>query len=571
MQYRQEHPDPQWERSAWRNLNGPWEFEFDFGCTAKQREMHNAGTLSRQITVPFCPESRLSGIGYRDFIPAVCYRKVITLSDAELEGRVLLHFGAVDFESEIYINGEFAQKHVGGYASFCVDITGLVRPGENVIFLYVRDDLRSGEQPAGKQSNRYASYGCSYTRTTGIWQTVWLEFAPGSYIKKAKYYPDPVNGTLTVLGEACGSGEVTLAAFYDGREMGSAAAQVCGGQFLLQLKLSQIHLWEPGEGRLYDLQFAFGQDRVRSYFGLRSVQLDGMKFKLNGKTVFLRQVLDQGYYPDGIYTAQSDEELKKDIERSMAVGFNGARLHQKVFEKRFLYHCDRAGYLVWGEHGNWGMDCTNPVAAENFLCEWSEILERDFNSPALIGWCPFNETWKYYETQSRHRLLEAAYRLTKAADNTRPCIAVSGNYHIAQMEIHDVHDYCGELETFLENYAHIDRGIVRDQIARTEGLDVQPYRAGTPIYVSEYGGFGWFEEGDGWGYGDAPKTKEELLQRYADFTGALLRNPNIMGFCYTQLYDVEQEKNGLFTYERIPKLDAQALRKINTAPAAIEK
>ena len=393
---------------------------------------------------------------------------------------------------------------------------------------------------------------------------------PERYVKKAKYYPDPVNGTLTVLGQVCGSGQISIAASYEGKPMGSGSVQICGGQFMLQLKLEELHLWEPGQGRLYDLEISFGEDRIRSYFGLRSAYLEGKAFKLNGKTLFLRTVLDQGYYPDGLYTAKSDEELKRDIAISMAAGFNSARLHQKVFEKRFLHYCDRAGYLVWGEHANWGMDYTDPVAAENFICEWSEILDRDFNSPAIIGWCPFNETWNYYETKTKHRLLEAVYRHTKETDPARPCIAVSGNYHIADMEIHDVHDYCGSLETFRDNYAHIAEGKVNDQIARKEG-DVQPYK-GQPIYVSEYGGFSWIEEGeDGWGYFDAPKSKAELLQRYTDYTNVLLDNPDIMGFCYTQLYDIEQEKNGLYTYTRAPKLNMEKIRTVNERKTAIEK
>ena len=570
MIYRREHPDPQWERSTWRNLNGQWEFDFDFSNSAIERKLYKAASLPKKIMVPFCPESELSGIGYRDFMPAVCYRKTVQLFEAELEGRVLLHFGAVDYESHIYINGEFAGKHIGGYASFTLDITKFVHVGENVIFVAARDDVRSRQQPSGKQSWRHESWGCFYTRTTGIWQTVWLEFVPKVYVKSAKYYPDPVNGLLTVQGETCGNGQICIQALYEGKEMGSAVAEVCGGQFMLQLKLNETHLWEPGQGRLYDLKIFFEKDRIKSYFGLRNVYLEGKKFKINGKTVFLRTVLDQGYYPDGIYTAVSDEMLKRDIDLSLAAGFNGARLHQKVFEKRFLYHCDKAGYMIWGEHGNWWMDYTDPVAAENFICEWTEILQRDFNSPALIGWCPFNETWNYHEIDTKHRLIEAVYRNTKAMDHTRPCIAVSGNYHIDNMEIHDVHDYCGSLETFKDNYAHIGDGKINDQIARKEG-DIQPYK-GQPIFVSEYGGFSWIEEGeDGWGYFDAPKSKEELLQRYTDYTNVLLDNPDIMGFCYTQLYDIEQEKNGLYTYTRQPKLDMKKVKAVNERKAAIEE
>lgn len=566
---RPDYPTPQWERSNWKNLNGEWEFEFDFGCTARERMVMKKQRLSQKITIPFCPESKLSGIHYQDFIAGVCYRKVVGLSKEEIEQRVILHFGAVDFRSYIYVNEQLVKTHIGGYSSFEADITKQVHEGENVIFVVVEDDVRSGEQASGKQCEFYASKECSYTRTTGIWQTVWLEFIPERYIKRAKYYPDIEHGVLNITGELCGKGELKLRAFYKGKLEGEAAVLSDGGAFCVQLALEELHLWEPGHGRLYDLILEFGEDRVKSYFGMRTTGLEGKKYLLNGKCVFQRFVLDQGFYPAGIYTAENDDELKRDIELSMAAGFNGARLHQKVFEQRFLYHCDKAGYMVWEEYANWGMDYTNPIAAENFLCEWLEVLERDFNSPSIIGWCPVNETWGYHEQQMRHRLIETVYKMTKSLDTTRPCIAVSGNYHIHDMEIYDVHDYGMNIEEFHDQYAHIAEGIVKDQIWRKEG-SIQPYE-GQPIFVSEYGGFSWINGiKDGWGYGNALNSAEELFEKYRDYTNVLLDNPDIMGFCYTQLYDVEQEKNGLYTYERIPKLDINRIKNVNIRKAKIE-
>ena len=564
MIYRTEHPNPQWERDSFINLNGEWDFDFYTENTPEIIEEIKLSPLNKKIIVPFCPESDLSGIGCKDFMPLVAYKKIISITDEQLENNIFLHFGAVDFKTTVYINGVIAGMHIGGYSSFKIDITDFVKFGENEILVIAEDDVKSPEQPSGKQSAKPNSYECYYTRTTGIWQTVWLEVVPKTYIKSAKYYPDINNGTLLITGTVCGNGELSVKAFYDGAEVGNAVTIVNGNNFYVVLKLSEIHLWELGHGRLYDLEFEFLGDKVKSYFGLRNTYLDGKKYMLNSKCVFQRLVLDQGFYPDGIYTAKTDEELANDIKISMDAGFNGARLHQKVFEKRFLYHCDKAGYMVWG------MGYTNAVAEENFICEWVEIVERDFNHPSIIGWCPFNETWGYKEINVNDRVIESVYKITKAIDNTRPCIAVSGNYHINGMEIYDVHDYCNSLETFIDGYAHISEGVVTDLVARKEG-NIQKY-SGEPVFLSEYGGFALIFEGEkGWGYGTAPKSQEELLKRYTDYTNSLLDNPELMGFCYTQLYDVEQEKNGLYTYSRVPKLDMAKVKAVNTRKAKIEE
>ena len=251
---RPEHPNPQWERDSWKNLNGTWEFAFDFGCSAVERRLWEKETFDREILVPFCPESKLSGIGYTDFISGVAYRRTFTLSQEELAGKVLLHFGAVDYEAAVYVNGELAGTHKGGYTSFTLDITRQARLGENSLFVAVRDDVRSGLQPKGKQAHLYASSGCDYTRTTGIWQTVWLEFVPQSYIQYAKYYPNLENGWVTVTGAVQGEGELTLSAAWEGRPVGQKSLRVKDGFFTAQLELEETHLWEPGKGGLYTLE-----------------------------------------------------------------------------------------------------------------------------------------------------------------------------------------------------------------------------------------------------------------------------------------------------------------------------
>jgi len=595
---RAEHPNPQWERQNWRNLNGLWEFEFDFGNSAVERELWKKEKWDLEILVPFCPESKLSGIAYTDFIDGVAYRRHFELTEEETAGKTFLHFGAVDYEAHIYINNQFVGTHKGGYTSFSFDITAFVKTGDNIVFLSVKDDVRSGLQPKGKQAHKYASSGCDYTRTTGIWQTVWLEFVPVNYIKTAKYYPDPSNACLTVQGNTAGNGTLQITAFWDGQIVGTRTMKVSDGTFSTQIDLSEVHLWEAGKGGLYDLTLDFGEDHVNSYFGLRTTCFEGRKYMFNGKPLFQRMVLDQGFYPDGIYTAPTDDDLVKDIELSFAAGFNGARLHQKVFEARFLYHCDRLGYLVWGEYPNWGLEYKNPLATEIYMNEWMESVERDFNHPAIIGWCPFNESWRYFEDQEKNALLSSIYKLTKQLDSTRPCIDTSGfdpyrtimdttDYPRLMQEVYDIHDYTQDVTTFTNRWnaftekinkyysAPDNAGKLYDarELIKEQNMTffIHPYN-NQPIFISEYGGIRWVDESiAGWGYGNAPKTAEEFFARYKGLTDALLDNEDIFGFCYTQLYDIEQEVNGLYKYDRSEKFDISLIKAINERKAAIEK
>ncbi len=566
---RPEHPRPQMQRKGWRNLNGEWDFAFDFGNSGIARKMYEETQLDRKITVPFCPESDLSGIGYKDFMPAVWYLRTFELTQEQRNGRVMLHFGAVDYECRVWVNGKEAGTHKGGYVSFQFDITDLTVTGENRVTVQVVDDQRSGRQCKGKQCGLFHSFGCEYTRTTGIWQTVWLEFLPSDYIEGVQLYPNIADAALTIKARTRGSGILRAEAWYDGTLCGSAETEITSGNGFLKLGLSQLHLWEAGNGRLYDLKLFFGEDAVDSYFGMREIRIDGEKVLLNGKAVFQRLVLDQGFYPDGIYTAPSDEALVRDIQLSLQAGFNGARLHQKVFEERFLYHCDRLGYLVWGEQANWGLDYSRPDGLKCFLPEWMEVLKRDFNHPAIVGWCPFNETWDYEGRKQDDELLRLTYLMTKQYDATRPCIDTSGNYHV-QTDIYDLHDYEQDADVFAERYRDFSQG---GPLPDNHGYRQTPVE-GVPVFISEYGGIKWnvdqADRDDAWGYGDGPGTMEEYLERYRRLTDVLLDNPRMFGFCFTQLYDVELEVNGLYTYDRKAKFDMEIIRQINSRKAAIE-
>ena len=561
MIYRTEHPKPQFMRDGWRCLNGEWAFEKDPGVSGHARKLYEKDAeYSLKINVPFCLESRLSGIGDVDFINSVWYKRTVDITEDELKGRVLLHFGAVDYEADVFVNGQEAFSHKGGYVPFYGDITDLLTPGENVVTLNARDDTRDRMIPSGKQCPWYRSSGCSYTRTTGIWQTVWLEFVPAVRIISTRYETDPEAGTVNISATVNGAGTLRAEAFYEGRPVGSAETKTYGGAAAVSIALSERHLWEVGNGRLYDLILSFGEDRVKSYFGLRSVTFDGYKFLLNGKSVFQRLVLDQGFYPDGVYTAPSDAELEADVDRSLAMGFNGARLHQKVFEERFLYHCDRKGYIVWGEFPSWGLDDRKPETVCAVLPEWLEAVARDFNHPSIVGWCPFNETGdgQYGD------IVRTVYLATKAADPTRPVIDTSGYVHVLT-DIFDVHDYEQDPERFRSHYEKLaDEGVFKYNHEYS-----QEYKEGQPIFVSEFGGMTLSTGDHIWGY-SLLHDNEQFYKIYEGLVNVLLDNPKIMGFCYTQLTDVEQEMNGVYRYDRTPKFDAERIRAINSRHAAIE-
>ena len=563
---REEHPRPQAVRKNWFNLNGEWQFEYDNGQSGVARKMYEAGyPYSMKITVPFCPESELSGIGNKDFMYGVWYKRTVTLDT--LAGRTLLHFGAVDYTCCAFVNGRRVGEHRGGYVSFSFDITEYLNEGENEIVVFAKDDTRDRLIPSGKQCAEFYSRGCSYTRTTGIWQTVWLEFMPTDCVDGFKYYPNVSDTSVNIEVDLLGRADFKCDISYGGKPMGSYEQKTAAGKLCFNVKLKEEHLWEVLKGGLYDVKFTFGDDVVDSYFGLREVRLDGMKFLINNKSVFQRLVLDQGFYPDGIYTAPTDEALENDIKMSIACGFNGARLHEKIFEERFLYHADRLGYIVWGEYPDWGLDHSYADNIYGILPEWIEEVKRDFNHPAIVGWCPHNETWFCHDRSQDNRSIALVYDVTKALDSTRPCIDTSGGCHV-KTDIYDVHDYEQDPEIFKANYDKLADGELFDRIATR--FKEKPVYRGEPTFVSEYGGIAWNLESGGWGYGKGPETLEEFHLRFKGLTDALLDNDKMFGLCYTQLTDVEQEQNGLYTYDRIPKFDTERLRKVMSRKAAIE-
>lgn len=565
---RLQYPDPNFIRKKTQIINDGWLFSFD-------------GVSWREIRVPFCPESKLSGIGHTDFIEQCFYQKKIDLH--KTDERVIIHFGAVDYRCILYVNGGYVGSHVGGYTPFSFDITDVCSEGENILYLQVFDH----EQrvcPSGKQSHKKQSFGCFYSRTTGIWQNVWLEFVPRIRLVQLHFSPSAQKQSVQVDLSANGCADCCIEIFYEDRLVGLFRGEI-SYHANVEIDLREKFLWESGCGRLYDVVVTFGEDLVFSYFGLRDVCYRGYEFLLNGKPVFQKLVLDQGYYPDGIYTAPGCEAMQRDIRLALDLGFNGARLHQKVFDPRFLYLCDVNGYMVWGEYASWGVDFSSLRFFGRFLQEWEETLSRDFNHPSIVTWCPLNETWGTWEDAREKRdvrFVDLLYDFTKVYDPTRPCVDVSGGHHGHKTDLFDFHCYAdaSQLREYLNN---LDREDALDVPLLYGDGECLRYPKGVPVNLSEFGGVrftskqdenivaavndGMVESEGPWGYGKGELNADAFLDRYEMLVQASFSCRKLSGFCYTQLYDVEQEENGLYRYDRTDKFteDQKArIRRINS-------
>ena len=575
-QPRAEYPRPQFERADWVNLNGEWSFALDLSDSGRDRDFYNSKGFEQRITVPFAPESKLSGIGYTDFINSVWYQRMIQIPSAWQGKRVKLNFGAVYYESEVYIDGRFVGRHYGGSDSFAFDITDFVGDGkEHSIVVHAESDLRSGTQPGGKQSTNYYSYGCSYTRTTGIWQTVWMEAVDDMALERVQVVTDIDNEQIVVIPtyyNVAGGNTLSVEVLDGGKVVAHAeSAAVQGVPVVVALKKAK--LWSPESPFLYDVVYevknAEGEtlDRVDAYVGMRKVHIDGNKIYLNNKPYYQRLVLDQGFYPDGIWTAPSDEALKHDIEMSKAAGFNGARLHQKVFEERFHYWADKLGYIVWGEMASWDKDFNSVAAARNFLSEWGNIVMRDRNHPALIVWTPFNEEFGVPSNEAG-RFLTDVYNETRRLDPTRPVNTVSGGIYV-------ISDFC-TAHCYEQDGARLHSMLFDgEKFYQPQGpnggfdraIRKLYYDGSLPYLLDEFGGIKCAETqpegGNSWGYGNAAPTREDFYTRLEALVKAIVdHSDKICGFCYTQLTDVEQEQNGVYYYDRGEKFDMGRVKAI---------
>ncbi|MEY9952313.1 glycoside hydrolase family 2 protein [Leifsonia sp. EB34] len=586
---RPEYPRPQFVRDRWLNLNGVWSFGFGAAAVAAA-DAPTDWTLDRDILVPFAPESERSGIGSTTFHPAVRYQRTVEVPAGWAGDRLLLHFGAVDFDTTVWVDDTEVGRHRGGFTPFTIDITDAVAGRAAFTLSVLAEDDHLTIQARGKQSRRPENYEAFYTRTTGIWQTVWLEPVSPAHFGRPVIRPDLASSSfaveLDVVSPAAGLTARVDVSDADGlvvtRET-EVTAQV-KPVLTLPVPAERLRTWSPEDPHLYTVRFTLlrGEtvvDVLDSYAGMRSIAIDGRRVLLNGRPVFQRLVLDQGYWPDTLMTAPSDDALVADIELGMAAGFNGARLHQKVFEERYLFHADRLGYLVWGEFADWGAKVGPGGPQEptlSFVAEWVEALTRDLSHPSIVGWCPLNETFQ--PMTDRLTVLDdatkALYAVTKAIDPTRPVIDASGYSHrVPGADIYDSHLYEQDPDVFAQRMGGLADGrpYVNTALDGTEWS--VPY-AGQPYFCSEFGGIWWSDSDrsgdDSWGYGEAPRTREEWIDRFRRLVDTLLDDAGMFGYCFTQLTDVFQEKNGVLDFRRVPKFDLRLLRDIQSRPAAYE-
>ena len=592
---RPEYPRPQFRRQDWINLNGEWSFAFDDSNAGLAKGWQNVNTddlrsdgspFDRRIIVPFCYQSERSGIGETAFHDVVWYARTFEHTPAN-EEHLLLHFGAVDYRATVWVNGECVVSHEGGHTPFSVDVTHALKGEENVIVVRAEDPSRDVTIPRGKQYWREESEGIFYTRTTGIWQTVWLEPVNRSRVGSLRLTPnvDAASIELEAAVEGIEPGmSLRVSVDLDGEPVLEDTFRLHSSFVERSLPLVRrgeapgesrlaawtgIALWSPEDPNLYDLSLELldegGEvlDTVESYFGMRKIETKDGKVYLNGRPYYQRLVLDQGYFPEGILTAPTDDDLRGDIELAKEMGFNGARKHQKVEDPRWLFWADTLGFLVWGEMANAYQ--YSPDYVRRITAEWQEAVRRDYSHPCIVAWVPMNESWgvpNLAERRDQISHLLALYHLTRSLDQTRPVVSNDGWEH-ALTDLCAIHDY-RDAGSLAKSYATPESTVTSEPANRPIYVPGHGYR-GEPVLITEFGGIAFSGDETGWGYSTVANA-DEFLERYESLIDALLQSEPVQGFCYTQLTDVEQEVNGLLTYDRRPKVDLTRMREITSRP-----
>lgn len=582
---RPEHPRPDFMRDTFFTLNGQWQFAFDDEDRGLSEGWFRTGCqLPMEITVPFCHQSSMSGIGDATLHPILWYRRAFQVPECMKGQRVLLRFGAVDDQCSVFVNGQMIGAHEGGYTPFDFDITPFLCEGENDLCLRVVD-APDCTQPRGKQHWGMGGYECWYTPVSGIWQTVYLEAAPETRFRYIHVTPDVDQHMATV--EVCLNHmprqpyTVRLSLALDGRLYRAASAT--GKDRVLRVPIDMAEgcnntcpLWWPDSPELFDVDATLlmeGQqaDHVRTYFGMRKIHVSNGEVYLNNRLLYQRLVLDQGYWTGSLLTPPTDEAIRADLEATKALGFNGARKHQKIEDPRYYYWADRMGLLVWGEMPS--MFLHSDESVRRMSAQMLAFIERDFNHPCIITWVPLNESWGVREiahNRKQQALGEMLYAMTKAADGTRLCSSNDG-WEQTKTDICALHDYTAVKEELAAHFTD------RRQVERAGNVSRASYAEGTvptgeePLLVTEYGGIAYaprsVDAEGAWGYFEEAASEEAFLRRFQTTTDAIREIPFCQGWCYTQLTDVQQEINGLMTMDRQYKIAPEKIAACNYAPA----
>lgn len=585
------YPRPQFVRDKWQNLNGTWRFAYDDANQGlKEKWYVSEEAFDKEIQVPFVYQSELSGINEKGIHDIVWYQKSFHLDKIEENEEVLLHFGAVDYQATVFVNDCLVGEHEGGETSFTFSITPYLKEGDQTVTVRVYDPTEDENILRGKQFWEKKPRDIWYTDSTGIWQTVWLEYVPKTRIQNVRFtslFDDGKENIECRLWESDGS-EILEYQIRFREELICEGSLKCYAKIMSwDVDLIQNHIfrtnfhdngwaWTPETPNLFEVVLLLKNvegkilDKVETYFGFRKVHQEKGMVYLNNKPYYQKLILDQGYWPGGLMTAPTDEDLKKDIELSKKMGFNGCRKHQKIEDPRFLYWADKLGYLVWGECASAPM--FNAKAVERTVKEWAEAVERDYNHPSIIVWVPLNESWgipAVHRDPMQKHFSQTMYHYLHSLDGTRLVVSNDG-WDMTETDICAIHNYMHGQKEETDKYSHY-----KDTLATRRNLVEQPSASwdiyaegfehkGEPILLTEFGGIGFEMSGDNaWGYTSAANEKE-FLEDYERIMKAVLSSEALYGYCYTQLCDVEQEMNGLLTYDRKPKCDLDKIRRINT-------
>lgn len=579
---REDYPRPDFIREKMQLLNGEWEFTFDYQNVFEEVKDFFHMEFMHRIQVPFCYESKMSGVEYQEDAgkkcPVVWYRKIFSRESLPAYGsRLLLNFGAVDEECKVWLNGEYLGGHKGGYTPFQFDITTKLDK-ENTLIIKVSDPPNV-DKPRGKQTWKGENFTCWYHPVTGIWQQVWLECAGETFLKSVKMTPDV--STMTALCEVELSDDkktsvhIAVSKDEDGRELICSQTIVCKqayGKASFAFRdcdfEEELFLWAPEHPNLLYVTIKVGsgakEDIVSSYFGMRSISVCQGVFMLNGKRYFQRLVLDQGYWEESLLTPPDGSAFKRDILLAKEMGFNGVRKHQKIEDPRFYYWADILGLLVWGELPS--AYEYNSRSVETMVSITAEFIKRDFNHPSIVVWVPLNESWGVQNigtSRQQQYYAEMLYFLFKSLDPSRIVNTNDGWEQVEATDIVGIHDYSIRKEN-AHKYKELD--VRWDKVFAAERRLVAGGNKWNPecaVMLTEFGGIALEDaENVNWGYFGKAEGAEEFYDRIIPVVKAIENDDRFSGFCYTQFADVFQETNGLLTMDRVPKFHLEKLKEI---------